>query len=158
MLLHRIGAESFNATAAAAFSGQGGLYGHGRWHHRGRPIVYTASSLALATLEILVHIDRRLKIQPFVSWNIAVPDALIADAANIPADWRANLDATRAFGTAWLESRTSVALRIPSVLVPSEYNVLLNPQHPAFDPTWPTRGPAPVTFDFRLIDPQTIKP
>ena len=43
--------------AATALEGIGGLHASGRWHRRGRPIVYAASSAALAALEVLVHVD-----------------------------------------------------------------------------------------------------
>lgn len=63
MLLHRICAARFAGTAAEAFRGEGGLSGSGRWHRRGRPIVYTATHRSLAMLEILVHLDPHLSLQ-----------------------------------------------------------------------------------------------
>jgi RES domain-containing protein len=55
-----------------AFSGDGGLYAPGRWHPKGFPIIYTASSLALATLEVFVHTESD-KI-PLVAIRAFIPD------------------------------------------------------------------------------------
>jgi RES domain-containing protein len=157
MRLHRIGAQHFNKTAANAFSGLGGVYGSGRWHHPGKPIIYTASSLSLATLEILVHINRSLKIEPYVSWIIDVPDSLIATPSTLPVNWASDIEATRAFGDEWLAEGADVAIRVPSVIVKTEDNVLLNPLHSDYRRSWVVRGPHPVVFDPRHIDPSTIK-
>lgn len=156
MLLYRIGTKHFNGNALQAFSGNGGLYGVGRWHNRGRPIVYVASSLALATLEILAHINRAQNIGEFVSWTIEVPENLV-ERPVLPTAWSENLEISRAFGDAWLQAKTSVALIVPSVIVPSENNVLLNPLHADFDVSWIRGGPFAVKFDPRHIDPATIK-
>ena len=157
MRLHRIGAQHFNGTAANAFSGLGGVYGPGRWHHPGKPIIYTASSLALATLEILVHINRSLKIEPYVSWIIDVPDSVIASSRALPANWASDIEATRTFGDEWLAKGADVAIRVPSVIVRTEDNVLINPLHAEFKRSWVVSGPHPVIFDPRHIDPRTIK-
>lgn len=42
---------------AHALDGLDGLHASGRWHNRGQPILYAASSAALAALEVLVHVD-----------------------------------------------------------------------------------------------------
>ena len=64
MLLHRIALAEHSATAAEAFSGLGGLFGKGRWHTRGRLIVYAAEHISLAMAESLVHIQRSNDIAP----------------------------------------------------------------------------------------------
>ena len=150
MLLQRIGAKKFCATRQAAFGGQGSLHGDGRWHHRGRLVVYTASHRSLALLEVLAHLDRKTQIQPQVVWEIDVPDKFIVEPDDLPRGWLSDLEATRTYGDAWLASRSSVGLCVPSVLVPSERNVLLNPAHPDFDLKWVKRGPQPVQIDPRL--------
>jgi len=157
MRFHRIGARHFNATAANAFSGIGGVYGPGRWHHPGKPIVYAASSLSLATLEILVHINRSLKIEPYVSWVMDVPDSVIATPRTLPENWSSDIEATRNFGDQWLAKGSDVAIRVPSVVVKTEDNVLLNPLHSAYRLTWIVSGPHAVVFDPRHIDPSTIR-
>ncbi|MDD2765916.1 MAG: RES family NAD+ phosphorylase [Opitutaceae bacterium] len=150
MRLHRITAEVYGKTASQAFSGQGGLFGMGRWHSGGRPIVYSSQHESLAALETLVHLQRSECIQPFVRWEIEVPDHLIAGCGTLPDDWKTNPAATRACGDAWLAGRKSPAMRVPSVNVETEFNFLLNPIHPDFKLGWVVAGPIAFAFDLRL--------
>ena len=151
MRLHRIGAARFAGTAVAAFGGQGGLYGSGRWHQRGRLIVYTAAHRSLALLEIMAHLDTRSPLQAMVAWEIEVPEACIQTPADLPEGWKSNLESTRNDGDDWLSNGHSVALRVPSVIVPVEFNILLNPAHPDFDLGWVREGPELVEVDSRLL-------
>jgi RES domain-containing protein len=114
--------------------------------------VYTAQSLSLAALEILVHLKQANDIQPFRAFVLEIPYAFILEPDSLPARWRTRLGATRAFGDAWLESRTSPALRVPTIITPGEWNVLLNPMHPQFSLKWIVRGPEAYTFDARLLE------
>ncbi len=151
MRLHRIGAASLAGTAEAAFGGQGGVHGSGRWHHRGRLLVYTAAHRSLVMLEIIAHLDPRWPLQPMVAWEIEVPGKFIHTPDDLPGDWRSNPEATRSYGDEWLASGRSVALRVPSVIVPVESNVLLNPRHPDFNLEWVIPGPEAVEVDPRLL-------
>jgi RES domain-containing protein len=151
MRAFRIGPAKHAGQAAAAFSGEASMRGDGRWHHRGRPIVYAAGHLSLATLEILVHLDSRDQIQPFVSWELAIPDALVAPLPRIPEAWRDNIELSRNWGDHWLAQQALPAVRVPSFVVPTECNLLLNPAHPAFTLKWVVQGPNPVVFDPRLL-------
>lgn len=151
MRAFRICPQAFGGSRADAFSGRGSLHGDGRWHHRGRLAVYAAQHLSLATLEILVHLDRTTEIQPFVWYEIDVPDREIVVPADLPAGWDADPESSRTYGDRWLNERRGVALRVPSAVIPSEYNLLLNPAHPKFSLSWVHRGPEPVVFDRRLI-------
>ncbi|KAF0093153.1 MAG: RES domain-containing protein [Puniceicoccaceae bacterium 5H] len=136
----------FAATPEDAFGGKGGLYAAGRWNRIGRPIVYTAEHLSLCALEILVHLQRGQPMQPFVWWRIAVPDGAVKDQHPLPPE----LERSREVGHQWLERRSSPVLRVPSLLIPGEHNLLLNPLHPAFDQGWIQQGPEPFSFDARL--------
>jgi RES domain-containing protein len=153
MLLHRIALAEYSATAAKAFSGQGGLYGKGRWHTEGHLIIYTASHLSLAMAESLVHIQRSNQIAPFCHWDIDVPDALIAPPPSLPSIWATHYSMTQPFGDAWLEARSSVGQLVPSAIVPHEFNCLLNPAHPQFNLKWVVSGPHVFNFDPRLTQP-----
>ena len=94
-------------------------------------MVYCASSLALAALELLVHLPPAMRrtgaLPPFVAVGLDIADALVADLGH-----RANLTRTetRALGDAWLQSATSLGLSVQSRVVLLERNVLLNPRHP----------------------------
>ena len=139
--------------ARTAFSGEGARRYAGRWHHAGLPMVYTAQSLSLATLEQLVHFDLDLAPTGFVSIELEIPRGvtLRRPVKTLPENWR-EIPApteTRDFGSHWFESMSSVALVVPSVVIPGEKNVLLNPLHPDFKRLEPRR-PQAFAFDSRF--------
>lgn len=140
--------------AAEAFSGEGArLYG-GRWNQRGTALVYASESLALAALEQLVHLGAEEAGFAFVFFEIGIPDELpieqIAKEA-LSSDWRAEPppDSTKALGTEWAQTMRTAVLCVPSVVVPSEHNYLLNPAHPE-SPRIRISKPEPFTFNPRM--------
>jgi RES domain-containing protein len=113
-------------------SGVGGLRYAARWHSAGRPIVYAAEHPAAALTEILVHVAREDLPDSFQMITIDVDeDASVEtiEPESLPNDWLSNVAATRAAGDRWLAEARSLALRVPSALVPDAWNVLLNPAH-----------------------------
>ena len=151
MKVFRIAAAELAKARKDAFSGRGGLQAPGRWHTAGRPVVYTAESLSLAALEILVHLKQTGDIRPFNSFAAEIPDEAILKPSSYPAHWRTTLSITQDFGDHWLEARTSPALLVPTMITPGEWNVLLNPAHPEFSLGWVTDGPRAYAFDARLL-------
>ena len=147
MRVFRIAAARFARSRKQAFSGEGGLVAPARWHTAGRPIVYTAQSLSLAALEIIVHLKQTNDLRPFRAFTLEVPDELILEPASFPAGWRAKLVVSRAYGDKWLRGQASPALRVPSAISPGEWNVLLNPVHAQFSLNWVIRGPYAYAFD-----------
>jgi RES domain-containing protein len=127
------------------------LHASGRWHTAGHPVVYTAQSLSLAALEILVHLKQTNDIQPFYAYSAEVPDPLILKPNAYPARWKSRLAVSRAFGDAWLEAKTTPAMLVPTIITPGEWNVLINPLHPQFSLKWAVTGPDVHTFDARLL-------
>jgi RES domain-containing protein len=118
----------------ADLSGRGGELADGRWHTRGRPIVYCAASAALAVLEVRVHLDLPLDLLPedYVLMMIEAPDELqvqTVSADDLPDGWRSREDLCRPIGDAWLEAGSTALLSVPSAIVRAERNVLLNPEH-----------------------------
>lgn len=116
----------------ADLSGMGGFRFSARWHSKGRPILYTAEHPAGALTEFLAHIDLQDMPSTFQLITIDIdgaPPAPTVDPASLPADWTTNHAATRAIGDAWLKSGGSLLLRVPSVLVPDAFNMLINPTH-----------------------------
>jgi RES domain-containing protein len=113
-------------------SGEGGLRAPGRWHDRGAPIVYLAESPAGALLEACVHTSAN-DVPPsytLLALNAEEPVSLeTLDITTLRPDWIDHLEATRKIGSAWLRSFRSALLRVPSAIVPSTFNVLLNPLH-----------------------------
>lgn len=137
-----------------SLDGEGARRYPGRWNALGIPMVYCASSLSLATLEVFVHTDPDDVPADLVAISIQVPDKEIEslDPAALPPDWRdyPGPIALRDFGTAWAIARRSLALRVPSAITPGEDNVLLNPAHPAAA-RLVRSAPSPFAFDTRMM-------
>ncbi len=112
--------------------GEGARRRGGRWNAPGRPVVYTSSSVALATLEILVHMDSDLLPSTLAAFTVDVPDGLGREKvalADLPDGWRIEEALCRPYGEAWLDRGQAAILLVPSAIVPTETNVLLNPRH-----------------------------
>jgi RES domain-containing protein len=119
----------------ADLSGRGGEFADGRWHSRGRPVVYCATRAALAVLEVRVHLDLPLELLPddYVLMRIAAPDDLALQTLatqELPMGWRQREDLCRPLGDDWLAGRPTALLSVPSAIVAVERNLLLNPRHP----------------------------
>lgn len=118
-----------------ALDGIGGMYTSGRWHTQGNPIVYTASSAALAALEVLVHVDPLTAPSDLRLLAIEIPDDLsttVIESTTLSGDWStvpapASL---QTLGVSWLTSGMSAVLSVPSAVITVERNFLLNPRHP----------------------------
>ncbi|MGB6688094.1 MAG: RES family NAD+ phosphorylase [Terracidiphilus sp.] len=142
--------------AADAFSGEGARRFGGRWNSRGVPMVYASTSLALAAVELFVHLEPSQSPSDLVFLSAALPDgepARTLQPADLPQGWWTEkaLLATRELGDAWIRGSSSLALRVPSVPIRSEWNVLVNPIHPRIgelkiDP------PQPFVFDARMFE------
>lgn len=140
--------------ADTAYSGEGARLWGGRWGSPGYRVVYASGSLALATLEVLAGANDRRRLRGYLAVSATFDERHLElmDAPALPAGWDARpyTAASQAVGDAWLADERSLALRVPSVVVPSEWNVLLNPGHPAFGEV--TVGPPTVApFDPRLL-------
>ena len=130
-VLYRIARTKY----AKDLSGEGARLAGGRWNHKGTPLIYTASSRSLACLEALVHmsqadflITRRIVL-------IEIPKTIVPvtiGQASLPKNWRQHPPpfALADIGTRWAESMKSLLLQVPSVVVPEEVNMLINPAHP----------------------------
>jgi RES domain-containing protein len=139
-----------------AFTGEGARLFGGRWNSPGTPMIYTAESLSLAQLELLVHLEAEEALLRYWRYFVveiapihvlAVED--FAGIADSPDFWTA-LDSTRSMGDRWVAERTSVALTVPSVVTPGERNVLLNPHHPDYESSVTVGPPQRLAFDGRL--------
>ena len=120
---------------ADAFSAEGArLYG-GRWNPHGLRVVYTASSRSLAILEMLVQ-DQPLRAR-YVIIPARIPSKVRIErisASTLPRYWATagRTDDLRAIGADWIKRAKTAILRVPSAVVPNEFNYLLNPAHPEF--------------------------
>ena len=119
----------------ATLDGTGGLYTSGRWHSKGRQIIYTAEAESLALLELLVHFERTNPPRDLVLMKIAIPDHTIhlVDYGRLPLKSIYSAQETQAYGNRWLQEKSSLALCVPSILAHTEHNYIINPEHPDFD-------------------------
>ena len=139
--------------ASNVFSGEGAKRYGGRWSPPGLAVIYCAESRSLALVEVLAGLDDadRLSIKEWVLVPADIPADCLGKPARVPDDWRQypHTPATQAFGAEWVQNQRSVALRVPSVVVPGEFNYLLSPAHPQFAKV-KVGKPEPFSFDPRL--------
>jgi RES domain-containing protein len=138
------------AFARNPLDGRGGLFAAGRWHTPRRPITYASESLALASLEVLVHCDIDLVPTDLVAIEIFIPDDVSCTdlpVSKLPRNWRRHPApaSVQRLGNLWLDACEKCVLRVPSAVIPTESNLLLNPRHPDMAKIKVTRR-----FDFRF--------
>jgi RES domain-containing protein len=137
-------------------SGIGGLKTSGRWHHIGKPILYTSCTLSLAALEALVHFDKTTAPVDTSQLEIDIPDDIsieVCDPAVLTPDWKLIPGPVelRDFGTRWLEERRTAVLSVPSAIIENEKNYLINPLHSDFRKIT-LQNEERFDFDSRLIN------
>jgi RES domain-containing protein len=119
-----------------AYTGDGARVHGGRWNSKGVAVVYTAGSLALASIEMIVNLPAPQLLHKYVRISARISLDLVSDLSetDFPQDWNSRpiSPSTRAIGDRWVKKQCSAALRVPSIVVPDEYNYLLNPSHPDF--------------------------
>ena len=117
-----------------SLDGRGGLLWPGRWHTRGRRVVYCTQSPAAALLERLVHLELAPGELPvrYRLLKIEIPDAASIERLEVgmlPDRWIEREESTQTIGNAWLAGGLSALLLVPSAIVPETTNVLINPAH-----------------------------
>ena len=130
----RIATDTQDFTADD-LSGEGAKLSGGRWNRRGNPVLYCAQNIALACLETIVHLGQEglplnrylvridIPTQVWENRTILDPDAHVGWDA-LPVG-KVSLD----MGDAWLSRNNSLIMLVPSVIVPEESNILINPNH-----------------------------
>ena len=140
-------------------SGEGAKITGGRWNAPGDALIYTSETRALGCLETVVHLNAGgLPLNRYLVC-VTIPAAVWAKArtetpGSLPVGWDADPSgrASIRFGTTWIRSAASALLRVPSIIVPEEYNVLINPMHPD------SRGITAGKIRKWLYDPRLTKP
>ena len=140
---------------ATAWDGEGARRTGGRWNSVGTAVVYVSATLSLALAETLVHIPGGV-LPAFTAIAIEFDESLVSvlDPKDLPTGWNKHPPpaSTQAIGDAWVAAASGAILRVPSVVVPVEFNYILNPRHPDF-PRSGIAGPVPFPFDARLTRP-----
>lgn len=140
--------------AASAFSGEGARLAGGRWNSKGTAVVYTSESKSLAALEIVVHLGSGLALRPYVLIRCDFDEALVTrvDPAALPRKWRMFPPPPElaSIGDAWAWGGATAVLEVPSAVIASEMNYLLNPKHADFGQIR-IGTLTPFSFDPRLV-------
>jgi len=120
---------------ATAWDGEAAGRDGGRWNSVGTAVVYASATLSLALVEVLVHVSSGV-LPAYTAVPIDFDESLLSalDAKDLPANWRSDPApaSTKAIGDTWVVAAHSALFRVPSVVVPTEHNYLLNPNHRDF--------------------------
>ncbi|MDP9154132.1 MAG: RES family NAD+ phosphorylase [Pseudomonadota bacterium] len=160
MIVYRLCSAAF-ASRQLALNGEGAALHGQRWNARGQRAAYFASSRALCALEYLVHIDdvgsvpelRMLRLE------VAANTASLHDFSSgkgLPHAWKtaAAIDRCQQFGNSVLTQPHSLGFKIPSALIPAEWNVVLNPDFAAFRASIVSfRSEGRFVYDPRFFEP-----
>jgi RES domain-containing protein len=149
MELFRISREDFSSKLFA--SGKAN-----RWNMDGQYVIYAGSSRSLSTLETIVHKSHIAPASPYKVMVISVPDddALrqVVKIKDLPDNWRslsAYADLQR-IGDQWYQKNEYLLLKVPSAVIPQEYNYVINTKHPEFKSVKLVRR-EPYFWDDRLL-------
>jgi len=131
MIIYRI-----TIKEQVALDGKGGLFGSGRWHKKGTLVIYTSEHASLAAWEKIVHVTNFENLpNDLLLVKIEIPDRI--EIQTVPQtvlvkEWdsfpfaRETVD----YGTSFLRKNEHLALKVPSAVIPDEFNIILNPLHP----------------------------
>ena len=127
MLVYRIVHQKYAQTLFAS-----GL--EGRWNSEGKKVLYTAESVALAYLETMNYRKGFGFNNDFKIMVIQLPsagDLLRIEADELPANWRdfRNYEDCQKKGYQWFDALKDLAMRVPSAVVPENFNVVINTLH-----------------------------
>lgn len=139
----------------SAFNGEGPRIYGGRWNSEGTVVVYTASSAALAALEIIVNtlsVDPASLLKGYRAIPLQFEDSLVQTGREVPDGWdhKPPGPESQLYGDRWVAKKSSLVLEVPSVVVPLESNFLINPNHPYFKKI-SIGKPVEFKFDKRII-------
>jgi RES domain-containing protein len=141
--------------AADPLDSEGARRYGGRWNSKGRAVLYASDTISLAALEILAHLHITAALNAYMCVTVTLPDAaiLLLQDSDLPDDWRDDpvTPGTMYIGDEWLKSQSSLALSVPSTLIPQQRNFLVNPAHPDFQSLYEGLETEAFEFDTRLL-------
>ena len=150
MEVFRIASEPYSRTLATSGSAN-------RWNLKGQHVLYTGSSRALSTLELIVHTGA---VKPRVSYKVMIISIADDDhltrqiqLKDLPDQWRSlgAYSVLQTIGSDWYQTRTSLILKVPSAVIPLEYNYIINSEHPDFPDKVSLVGSKDYFWDSRLL-------
>jgi RES domain-containing protein len=139
----------YRSAHGPGLDGAGGLYAAGRWHDIGSRVVYFGSRPAIVALEKLAHID-----PPLLPVDLVLArfegNLRVLDQADFDRKQLGEVNTTRASGELFLKNLAACVLRVPSILMPEESNLVFNPLHADAAKVELTYN-RPFTFNSRLV-------
>lgn len=140
-------------------SGTGARIAGGRWNSKGVPIVYSSGTRALAALEVAVHLPLGLNPVGYVIATIDISEISkiqTFDPEMLPANWSQipPSQSTQVIGDSFYFEQECLLLKVPSAIIPGEFNFLLNPSFPAFQHNVQVLSVDSFSFDKRLFVPK----
>ena len=148
MILYRFVNKNYGADT----SGEGARLKGGRWNSKGFPVIYTSTTISLSLLELVIHSTSYEEIQTNLLMKIDIPDSFTASLTDLSLkpDWTDDPDYSRFIGDSFLKSKKSLLLKVPSAIIPEEYNILINPLHPDSKKIKIIKA-SPFQFDSRIF-------
>jgi RES domain-containing protein len=148
IMLYRFAHEKY----ANDLSGTGAKLFGGRWNSKGLPALYTSSAISLSLLEILVYSASYEEITTNWLMKLSIHEKAysLLELKKLKADWAMDIDYTRFIGDEFLKSKSHLLLKIPSAIIPDEYNYLVNPMHEMYSKL-NIKSAAKFKFDGRLF-------
>lgn len=151
MLVYRIAKKEH-----AALDGLGGLFGPGRWHKKGNRVIYTSEHASLAAWEKIVHVASFENLPSnLLLVKIEIPDDI--EIQRVPIEILVKgwdnfpfASETVNYGSSFLRKGEYLALKVPSVIIYDEYNIILNPLHPDIK-ACKVISAFPFIFDSRVL-------
>jgi len=136
-------------------SGRGAEINGGRWNGRGTAALYTSSSRALCTIEIVVHIPAGIVPKDYYLVTIEIPDdaqVSIMSLKDLPGNWNNNpvSSSSQRIGNAFIAEQKALVMRVPSAIIKDEWNCIINPMHKDFKKV-KIVATEPFSFDTRLF-------
>jgi len=108
-----------------------------RWNRLFQYVIYCSENISLCALELLAHTNGIRPAGEFKILHIEILDSLditSIDIAQLSENWF-QLQAyanTQQLGSDWYEAKSTLLMKVPSAIIPSEYNYIINTQHPDF--------------------------
>ena len=132
MKVYRISKEKYSTD----HSGKGAALFGGRWNSLYKPVLYTSGSISLAALEIIAHLSDVVISESYslITYDLSAMTIGILSAEILPPEWNLvqNITICQEIGDAFLSKNEYPVLKVPSAIIPIEYNYLINPLHRSF--------------------------
>lgn len=123
--------------AGSAFDGEGARLHGGRWNTAGVRVAYASGSVSLAALEVLAGLQRTSVLPSYSLLSVQFDESQVEvlPTASLPPNWRTfpAPPELQGIGNKWISEKRSLVLQVPSAIIDSEVNYLLNPAHGSFE-------------------------